>query len=132
MRERVAMKPEGEIGLFREESEVSQFLSFRADGEKARKVAFADGVGASLDCNGSSEIAFCRVKPGQVVEKLYDVGVLWPQRLLHNSQRALKQWLGRRQLALASMDDCKTVDRTSDLGMLGPHRFLLDGERPLN
>src|SRR4030095_13116799 len=91
-----AMKPEGEVGLFREEGQISEFPAFRTDNEIAREVAFADGVGAGLNCKGSTEIAFRRVKYGQSVERLYDVGMLYPLCFLLDSQRALGERFGVR------------------------------------
>jgi len=46
MREGLTKKREGEVGLSREEGEVSEFLAFGAGGEIEREVAFADGIGA--------------------------------------------------------------------------------------
>jgi hypothetical protein len=87
------MKPEGEIGLFREEGEVSEFLAFGAGAEIEREVAFADGVGASLNRNGLSKIAFRRIEDGQIVKRLYDAGMIGPQHLLSYSKRPLIQRL---------------------------------------
>src|SRR5262245_57185249 len=84
----LAMKREGEIGLFREEGEVSEFLALRADAQVEREFAFADGVGASLNCNGLSEIAFRRIKHGQIVKRQYEIGMFWPYHFFQNGQGA--------------------------------------------
>src|SRR5215510_6889897 len=128
-REGSAMKRESEVSLFREEGEVSKFLEFRAGAEIARQVAFADGVGARLNCNGLSEIAFCRIKHGQIVKNPYDIRMFWPQRFPQDVQRPLKQRLGLRIFASVLVENCQTFDRTSDKGMLWPQRFLPDGQR---
>src|SRR5262245_42860408 len=131
-REGLAMKREGEVSLFREESEVSELLELRAGAEIARQVAFADGVSASLNCIGSSEIAFRRIKHGQIVKNAYDIGMFGPQRFPQDVQRPLKQRLGLRILAPVLVENCKTFDSTSHKGMLGSQRFLTDGQRQLN
>src|SRR5215510_53323 len=132
MREGLAMKREGKISLFREDGQVSEFLAFRAGAKIARKVAFDKGVSASLNFNGLSEIAFCRIKNGQIVKTPYSAGMFGPHRFLPDGQRPLKQRLGLRILALVSIENCETFYRTSDIGMPWPQRLLLDGKRPSN
>src|SRR4030095_468099 len=111
------MKPESEVGLFREERQRSEFLAFRAGSEIARKVAFANGVGASLNCKGSTEIASRRIKYGQIVERQCDARMFWPQRFLLDGNRPLNQLLYIRVIAFRIVDARETVERERDTWM---------------
>src|SRR5262245_27693713 len=130
MRKGFAMKPEGEVGLFREECEISEFLTFRASSEIDREVAFAVGFGASLNRDGLSKIAFCGVEDSHIAKKPFDNSMFRPRRILQDGQRPSKQRLGLRILAPVSVENRKIFDGMNDKGMLRPKRFLPDGQRP--
>jgi len=96
------MKREREIGPFIICIQVSEFLAFRAPGEIAREVAFADGVGASLNRYGLSEIAFRGIKDGHPVKNICQIRRMFgPQRFLQVDPRTLQLALGSPQLSQA-------------------------------
>src|SRR5262245_7830131 len=127
MRDGLAMKREGEIGLFREEGEVSEFLAFRAGAEITREVAFDDGVGASLNRDGLSEIAFCRVEDGHIAKTPCNIRMYGPQRLLQDCQSALIERLRLCIIAQISVEVGEIFERNRDLWVFRAERFLSNG-----
>src|SRR5215470_9328045 len=67
-------------------------------------------------------LAFVQLR--QVVERLPDIGVLGPQRLLADGQAALIERLGLGIAALVSVQRSQVVERGTGLEVLGSKRLL--------
>ena len=89
-------------------------------------------LGAALDEDRAAPPVVCSPPPvaldvgeaGQVVERLADVGVLGPQRLLLDGEVAPVQRLVLGEAALGLVQQGQVAERGADGGVLGPQRLL--------
>jgi hypothetical protein len=114
--------PIGVASAFAGECSADRFrTAFRPADEHLRALA-------PIVCCGLP-VALVEVEPSEVVEREARVGMIGPQRLLADRQRALAEGFGLGVIALRTADFGDIVEPDAHLGMPRPQHLLCSGQR---